>query len=186
MVEEQAYPAIWCEKRGLEGIPSALLNVRNHGAQFRTSVSGREATGEVSKVDHQLLLDSVGKKLENFLSTKTVVGEPITIGEVTLVPVQTAAFGFGSGGGESGKDEGAGGGAGGGASLRPIAIVAVVGTDVRVFSMGKKGALEGLIELIPDALSKVNFGKCKDKEDKSEEAKSEEAESCCCEDEESE
>ena len=125
------------------------------------------------------MLDNVGKKLESFLSTKTVVGEPISIGEVTLVPVQTAAFGFGSGGGESGKEAGAGGGAGGGASLRPIAIIAVIGTEVRVFSMGKKGALEGLVELIPEALSKVNFGKRKDKEDKAEEA-----ESCCCEEEE--
>lgn len=137
---------------------------------------------EVYEVDHQIMLESIGNKLEKFLSTKTVVGDPINVGEVTLVPIQNASFGFGSGGGEgkNEKDSGVGGGAGGGASLRPVAIVAVIGSDVRVFTMGKKGALEGLVELIPDALSKVNFGKHK------EEAKSEGEECCSCEDEDDE
>ena len=133
-------------------------------------------------MDHQDMLESIGSKLEKFLSTKTVVGDPITIGEVTLVPIQNAAFGFGSGGGEgkTDKDSGTGGGAGGGASLRPVAVIAVIGSDVRVFSMGKKGALEGLVELIPEALSKVKFGKGK------EGAKPEEEECCCsCEEEDS-
>ena len=66
-------------------------------------------------------------ELEKYLTTKTVVGEPIVIGDVTLIPVQTVSFGYGSGGGEGGDDKskGVGGGGGVGANLRPIAIVAV-------------------------------------------------------------
>jgi len=138
-------------------------------------------------MDHKGLLDSIGSKLQDFISTKTVVGEPITVGEVTLIPLQTASFGFGSGGGDSGKqDVGGGGGAGGGASLRPIAVIAVIGNDVRMYTVGKKAALEGLVELIPDALSKVNFGKSKEKGDKDDKNAASSEEDCCCKDEQKE
>jgi uncharacterized spore protein YtfJ len=113
------------------------------------------------------MLETMAERLERFVSTKTVIGEPIVVGNVTLVPVQTATFGFGSGGGEGKreKDTGAGGGAGGGASLRPIAIVAVVGDDVRVFTLGKKDMIEQLTSVLPDVLSKIKIAKNKDKGD---------------------
>ncbi|MGI6644061.1 MAG: GerW family sporulation protein [Bacillota bacterium] len=118
-------------------------------------------------MDHGTMLETMAERLERFVSTKTVIGEPIVVGNVTLVPVQTATFGFGSGGGEGKreKDTGAGGGAGGGASLRPIAIVAVVGDDVRVFTLGKKDMIEQLTSVLPDVLSKIKIAKNKDKGD---------------------
>ncbi len=95
--------------------------------------------------------------LEKFLTTKTVVGEPIVIGEVTLIPIQTVSFGYGSGGGEGGdeKTRGTGGGGGAGANLKPIAIAAVKGTEVQVYTLGKRGVVDNIASLIPDALSKV-------------------------------
>ena len=103
------------------------------------------------------------EKLEKFLTTKTVVGEPIAVGEVTLIPVQTVSFGFGTGGGEGGseKEKGVGGGGGAGANLKPIAVIAVKGSDVQVFSLGKKGAVENIAALIPEALSKMMAAKSK-------------------------
>lgn len=103
-------------------------------------------------------------ELEKFLTTKTVVGDPIIVGDVTLVPIQNVSFGYGTGGGEGGsdKDKGAGGGGGAGAHLRPVAIVAVKnGTDVQLYSLGKKGAAEAVVELIPEVLSKIKIGKGK-------------------------
>lgn len=102
-------------------------------------------------------------QLEKFLTTKTVVGEPIVIGEVTLIPIQTVSFGYGSGGGEGGDDKGkgVGGGGGAGANLKPIAVVAVKGTDVQVYNLGKKGVVDNIAALIPDALSKVMAGRGK-------------------------
>ncbi len=116
-------------------------------------------------MDHGTVLETMAIRLEKFLSTKTVVGEPMVIGNVTLVPIQTAAFGFGSGGGtgKTDKDTGVGGGAGGGASLRPIAIAAVIGDEVRIFTLGKKDMMEQLASLLPDILSKVKIGKNKGK-----------------------
>jgi uncharacterized spore protein YtfJ len=126
-------------------------------------------------VNFEDLLKVSVSELEKFLTTKTVIGEPIVIGEVTLIPIQTASFGFGSGGGEGGgdKERGAGGGGGAGARLKPIAVVAVKGTDVQVYTLGSKGGIERLVSLIPEALSKIRFGK--DKKDKKDEKDGE----CC-------
>ena len=101
--------------------------------------------------------------LEKFVTTKTVVGDPIVIGEVTLVPIQVASFGYGSGGGEGKQTEssGTGGGAGAGVSLRPIAMIAVKGSDVQVFPLGGKGVLDKIASMLPEALSKIKIGKGK-------------------------
>ena len=56
-------------------------------------------------------------EVEKALSTKTVVGEPITIGDATLIPVISVGFAFGAGGGQGKSEskrsgEGAGSGVG--------------------------------------------------------------------------
>jgi len=95
-------------------------------------------------------------EIEKVLSTKTVVGEPITVQDVTLIPLITAGFGFGSGGG-SGRGEakrqgeGTGGATGGGAWVKPVAVVIVSKEGVRVESIrgGMASALEKLGETVP-------------------------------------
>ncbi len=116
-------------------------------------------------MDRETMLDTMGTKLEKFLSTKTVVGEPIIVGEVTLVPIQMATFGFGAGGGEGKgeKEGGTAGGAGGGATLKPVAIVAVIGEEVKMFTLGKKDMMDQIAGLIPQCLSKIKLGKGKTK-----------------------
>ncbi|MBE3519346.1 MAG: sporulation protein [Firmicutes bacterium] len=108
-------------------------------------------------MDLQEMLGQVASKLEQFLSTKTVVGEPIVIGNVSIVPLQAASFGFGSGGGEgkTPNNTGTGGGAGAGASLHPVALVVVKGDDVKVYGLGRKGILEAITDLIPEAICKA-------------------------------
>lgn len=69
-------------------------------------------------------------EIERLLTTRTVVGEPIRIGDNTIVPLVAVGFGFGggSGTGEDPKKPGAkgmGAGAGGGGGIRPIALVIV-------------------------------------------------------------
>jgi uncharacterized spore protein YtfJ len=116
-------------------------------------------------VNFEDLLRISVSQLEKFLTTKTVVGDPIVIGDVTLVPIQTVSFGYGTGGGEGGdeKGKGTGGGGGAGANLKPIAVVAVKGTDVQVYTLGKKGVVDNIAALIPDAFSKVMA--CRGKKD---------------------
>jgi len=108
-------------------------------------------------------------EIEKMLSTKTVVGEPITVEGVTLIPLISAGFGFGAGGGEGRgearqKGEGAAGGTGGGAGVRPVAVVIIDKEGVRVESIkgGLTSAIEKIGETIPQMIEKC-IEKCAEK-----------------------
>ena len=95
-------------------------------------------------------------EIEKVLSTRTVVGEPISIQDVTLIPLISIGFGFGAGGGEGKgeakqKGEGSGGGTGGGAWERPKAIVIIDKEGVRIEPTmgGVSYAMEKAGEAIP-------------------------------------
>ncbi len=104
-------------------------------------------------------MEAIASHLENLVKSKTIVGDPITAGSATVIPIITASFGFGLGGGEgteSGKGGGKGSGGGGGAKISPTALLVVKGDDVQVFSLGEKGSLEKLIALVPDFITKIS------------------------------
>ena len=97
-------------------------------------------------------------EIEKVLSTKTVVGEPMTIEGATLVPLVSAGFGFGAGGGEGRgeakqKGEGAGGGTGGGAWVKPVAVVIIDKQGVRIEPV--RGGLATAIERIGDTVPRM-------------------------------
>ena len=76
-------------------------------------------------------------EIEKVLNTRTVVGEPLKIEGVTLIPLISVGFGFGAGGGQGKgeakqKGEGTGGGSGGGAWVRPKAVVIIDAQGARV------------------------------------------------------
>lgn len=52
-------------------------------------------------------LEILMNKIEDFVSSKTVVGEAVKIGEVTLVPLVDVSVGVGAGGAENGAGGGA-------------------------------------------------------------------------------
>ncbi len=111
-------------------------------------------------------IESIASQLENLVSTKTVVGSPIVSGNVTIIPILSACFGFGTGGGEGNEKSGSQGkgyGGGGGAKVDPTAMVVIQDGEVKVYSLGKKGNLEKLAELIPTVMENVKKnGKCEE------------------------
>jgi len=107
------------------------------------------------------LVKTTLEEIEKVLTTKTVVGEPIKIEGVTIIPLISVYFGFGAGGGEgkaeaSQKGEGYGGGTGGGAGVKPIALIIIDKDGVRVEPIkgGVSGAIERLGETIPNMIEK--------------------------------
>jgi uncharacterized spore protein YtfJ len=114
------------------------------------------------------------EKLREFLTSKTVIGEPLTVGDCTLIPIINVQFGLGSGGGDGtdGKGiNGIGGGAGIGAKVAPTAIIVIKGEKIEVLPIKKTSGLEKLIEMVPDLVDKVNIktSKSEDKEQEEEE-----------------
>jgi uncharacterized spore protein YtfJ len=107
------------------------------------------------------LVKTTLSEIEKVLSTKTVVGEPLTVEGTTLVPLISAGFAFGAAGGSgrgeaSQKGEGYGGGTGGGAFVKPVAVVIVAKEGVKVEPIlgSLAGAVEKLGETIPNLIEK--------------------------------
>ena len=110
-------------------------------------------------------IESIFSNFEKFLRTETVIGEPIAIGEVTLVPIISVSFGCGAGSG-TGKDkdsvEGNGAGGGGAACIKPDAVVVIKNGEVSILPIKNKSNFENLLNMVPEIVSKVS----KQKEDK--------------------
>lgn len=101
-------------------------------------------------------------EIEKVLSTRTVVGEPITVDGATLIPLISVGFGFGAGGGEGKgetkqRNEGTGTGTGGGAWVRPIGIVIVKDGSVTVepVKSGLSNAVEKIGQTVPELMEKA-------------------------------
>lgn len=97
------------------------------------------------------------EELEKMLNSKTVVGDPITQGDTTVIPLVSIGFGFGVGGGDgkdpSGKAMGAGGGTGGGGGVKPIALIVVDDNGVRLDTI--KGATASVWGHVAEAVAEV-------------------------------
>ena len=88
------------------------------------------------------LMKEVSAELERLVSTKTVVGEAMVVGDTTIIPVTKVSFGFGSGGGEGkkkGEEEGFGGGGGAGAKIEPVAFIVISPEGTRLMSVSASG-----------------------------------------------
>ncbi|MDR2648108.1 MAG: sporulation protein [Clostridiales bacterium] len=108
-------------------------------------------------------LDVLFNKMENFISTKTVVGEPIHIAGVIIVPFVDVSFGVGvgasSGNDDKNKENGGGGGGGGlGGKITPTAVLVVIDGAVQMISVKNEDSVKKLIDLAPGIVSKLNLG----------------------------
>jgi uncharacterized spore protein YtfJ len=113
--------------------------------------------------DVEALVKTTLGEIEKVLGSKTVVGEPIQVGETTIIPLLSLGFGFGGVGGTGATDankkgpEGMGGGGGAGGGVKPVAIILIDKNGARIESIkgGMAAALEKLGETVPDAIAKV-------------------------------
>jgi sporulation protein YtfJ len=104
------------------------------------------------------LMKEVVTQLEKMITTRTIVGEPITAAGKTVIPISKVSFGFGSGGGEGkrGAEGGFGGGGGGGAKIEPVAFLVISEDEVELVGMKGKGLnIEKIIESVPELVEKV-------------------------------
>lgn len=105
-------------------------------------------------------LDVLFGKMENFISTKTVVGEPVHIGDIIMLPLVDVTFGVGSNStdtkeGNKEKDSGFGGL---GAKIVPSAVLVIKGGTVQLVNVKNQDSLNKLIDMAPSVLSKLNLG----------------------------
>lgn len=124
----------------------------------------------------ETLLKATITEMERLLSSKTVIGDPITAGESTVVPLLSVGAGFGAGAGSGKGDEGASGGAGGGFGIKPVAVIIIEKDSVRVEPVrkGSGSLIEQLADKVPQLIKKEIEDREERKQKESEEKKGEE------------
>ncbi len=115
------------------------------------------------------LMDTTMEKIKEMIDVNTIIGEPITSPDGTLIiPVSKVRYGFAAGGSDlPTKKENKdcfGGGSGAGVTIQPVAFLTVYQGDVRLVSVDRdEGTADKLVNMIPDVLKKVKGVFKKDK-----------------------
>lgn len=98
-------------------------------------------------------LEVLFNEMENFVSTKTVVGEPIHIQDTIILPLVDVTFGVGAGASDKEKASSSGGG-GLGAKVTPSAVLVIQDNNIRLVSVKSQNSLNKIIDMAPDLMSK--------------------------------
>lgn len=94
---------------------------------------------------------------EGILTSKTVVGSAVRVGETILIPLSDVTVGAGAGSNSADrKDLGAGGFS---AKMSPTAVLVIKGGNTKVVSIKDQNSLSRLIDLIPEVVDKVTAKK---------------------------
>lgn len=115
------------------------------------------------------LMASTIQKIRETVDANTVVGEPIVVDDVTIIPVSKISFGFGTGGTEipakSDKGNPFGGGGGAGVKVIPVCFLVVSGGSVKVLPMAApaENSVDRIVEKIPEIMNMVTDFKDKKK-----------------------
>ncbi|MFI3231492.1 MAG: GerW family sporulation protein [bacterium] len=105
-------------------------------------------------------LEVLFNKMEGFISSKTVVGEPINIGDVIIVPLVDVSVAVGAGNGANSGNDGKDGKAGGGlgAKMTPAAMLVVQNGSVQLVDVKNQNSVNKIIDMVPGVVSKLNLG----------------------------
>ena len=114
-------------------------------------------------MDHPIgnLMNITMDKIREMVDVNTIVGEPITSPDGTLIiPVSKVSYGFASGGSDlPTKKENKdcfGGGSGAGVTIQPVAFLTVHEGNVRLINVnGENSPIDGIINAIPNVVETV-------------------------------
>lgn len=106
------------------------------------------------------LIQVTTDRIRALADADTIIGEPIVVDGVTLLPVSKASFGLGAGGSDiPSKQTGSdyfGGGCGAGISITPVAFLAIKNGEVKLMQIYKDSSpADKAIGLLPDLFDKV-------------------------------
>ena len=97
-------------------------------------------------------VESLFKGMDSFISSKTVVGDAIHIGDTIILPLVDVSFGVGAGAFAKEKSNNAGGGLGG--RIQPSAVLVIQNGSTRLVNVKNQDGITKILDMVPDFVDK--------------------------------
>lgn len=102
-------------------------------------------------------IESLFKGMDSVVSTKTVVGDAITIGETIILPLVDVSFGVGAGAYLDDKKNNGGGGMGG--KISPSAVLIISNGTTKLVNIKNQDAITKILDMVPDLMDRFGSKK---------------------------
>ena len=106
----------------------------------------------------QNTVEALFKGMDSFITTKTVVGDAITVGDAIILPLVDVSFGVGAGAFSEGAKNNGGGGMGG--KITPSAVLVINKNGTKL--VRNQDAVTKILDMIPDLADKFTGKKEKE------------------------
>ncbi len=105
-------------------------------------------------------VEALFRGMDSVVSSKTVVGDAIHIGDTIILPLVDVSFGIGAGAFSDDKKEKGAGGVGG--KMSPCAVLVIQNGKTKLVNIKNQDTMTKILDMIPDAIDKFTG----DKDDK--------------------
>ncbi len=115
--------------------------------------------------DFNSTVGSLFQGMDKFLTTKTVVGDPTTIGDTIILPLVDVSFGVAAGAFADGQKNNGAGGLGG--KMTASAVLVIKDNQIRLVNVKNQDTITKVLDMVPDLIDR--FQKKEEAEESSEE-----------------
>ena len=102
-------------------------------------------------------VESLFRGMNDFITTKTVVGDAITVGETIILPLVDVTFGMAATSKSEERRNNGGGGMGG--KITPSAVLVIQNGTTKLVNVKNQDSVSKILDMVPDFVNKFMAGK---------------------------
>ena len=102
-------------------------------------------------------MESLFKGMDSFITTKTVVGDAVHIGDTIILPLVDVSFGVAAGAFCQDKKNNGAGGMGG--KISPSAVLVIQNGVTKLVNVKNQDSITKILDMVPDVINKFAPGK---------------------------
>ena len=97
-------------------------------------------------------LESLFKGMDSFITTKTVVGDAITVGDTIILPLVDVSFGVAASAKAEDRKNSGGGGMGG--KISPSAVLVISNGTTKLVNVKNQDGVTKVLDMVPDLINR--------------------------------
>ena len=101
-------------------------------------------------------VESLFKGMDSFITTKTVVGDAINIGDTIILPLVDVSFGVAAGAFMQEKKNNGAGGLGG--KIQPSAVLVIQDGKTKLVNIKNQDGMTKILDMVPDLVNRFTSG----------------------------